>query len=338
MGVGVAPMTTLSSSLAGSRNVAKRLDLRLRCPRCSANLSAANRSSFDCLKCGLFLHDIGGIIHALPPARADHYAQFIADYEHIRVAEGRGSARGDFYLALPYRDVSGRNSSQWRIRAHTWDYLIKRVLPSALSPAALILDLGAGNCWMSFRLAQVGYEPVAVDLHDNSFDGLGAAEHFRDSLPMLFPRFCAELAHLPFQDEQFDAAIFNASFHYVEDAAAALAEALRCVKPGGRLIICDTPWYSCDESGYEMVRERRMSFMKRYGTASASLQSVEFLTDERLQSLEERLAIRWTAYSPNYGLQWAMRPFIAKLRNRREPARFRIYVAQKAPASSGAIA
>jgi SAM-dependent methyltransferase len=332
-------MTTLSSSHAGNGIGTGQSELRLRCPRCSANLSAANRFASECLKCGLFLHEIGGIIHALPPVRADHYAQFIADYERIRIAEGRGSARDDFYLALPYRDVSRRNSSQWRIRARTWDYLLKRVFASALPPpasipAVAILDLGAGNCWMSFRLAQAGYKPVAVDLHDNAFDGMGAAEHFRQSLPVLFPRFRAELAHLPFQDEQFDAAIFNASFHYVEDAAAALAEALRCVKPGGRIVICDTPWYSCDESGYEMVQERRMSFMKRYGTASASLQSVEFLTDERLQSLEERLAIRWTVYSPNYGLQWAMRPFIAKLRNRREPARFRIYAAQKAPASS----
>jgi SAM-dependent methyltransferase len=330
--IDVAPATTLRSPLAGNENAARRLDLRLRCPRCSANLSG-----LDCLKCGLLLSEFGGIIHALPPLRADHYAQFIADYERIRIAEGRGSARDDFYLALPYRDVSGRNSGQWRIRARTFDYLMHRILEPALHPGTSILrpsilDLGAGNCWMSFRLTQAGYKPVAVDLHDNSFDGLGAAEHFLKVLPRLFPRFRAEMAHLPFQDEQFDAAIFNASFHYVEDAAAALAEAVRCLNPGGRLIICDTPWYSCDESGHEMVEERRSGFMKRYGTASASLESVEFLTDERLQSLEERLAIRWTVHSPNYGLQWALRPFIAKLRNRREPARFRIYVAQKASA------
>ena len=107
---------------------------------------------------------------------------------------------------------------------------------------------------------------------------------------------------------------------------------MRCVKPGAYLIIGDTPWYSCDESGREMVQERRRSFMERYGTASDSLGSVEFLTDERLQSLEELLRIRWTVYSPNYGIRWAMRPYLARARNRREPARFRIYVAQKASA------
>ena len=61
------------------------------------------------------------------------------------------------------------------------------------------------------------------------------------------------------------------------------------MKPGGYLIIGDTPWYSCDECGHEMVQERRRNFMERFGTASASLESFEFLTDERLQSLEELL-------------------------------------------------
>ena len=70
---------------------------------------------------------------------------------------------------------------------------------------------------MSFRLGGAGYHPVAVDLLTNDRDGLGAAEHYRQHLPEIFPRFQAELARLPFQNEQFDAVIFNASFHYAED-------------------------------------------------------------------------------------------------------------------------
>ncbi len=93
-----------------------------------------------------------------------------------------------------------------------------------------ILDLGAGNCWMSFRLALSGYRPVAVDLLTNDHDGLGAATHYRKHLNILFPRFQAEMEYLPFQGEQFDAIIFNASFHYSEDYEATLREALRCVK------------------------------------------------------------------------------------------------------------
>ena len=297
----------------------------IRCPRCSANLP-----SFDCAKCRFQLHEKDGIIHALPPLRVDYYSRFINDYERIRSAEGRGSERDDFYLGLPYRDVSGRNGKQWRIRARSYNYLTKRIVTPQIPDQSWILDLGAGNGWMSYRLALAGYKPVAVDLLTNSNDGLGAAEHYRKYLPNFFPRFHAELMRLPFQDAQFDAAIFNASFHYAQDATAAMAEALRCVKNGGFVVICDTPWYSCEESGDAMVRERREKFLRQYGTASASLKCIEFLTDERLQSLEESLGIRWTVYSPHFGLQFALRPYLAIFRNKREPARFRIYVAQKA--------
>lgn len=300
-------------------------DLRLRRPQCSAALPC-----LACAKCGFRLRKNRGVVHALPPERAAHFAQFIADYEHVRTAEGRGGANDHFYLGLPYRDLSGRNSEQWQIRARTYDCMIKRVLGPALPAGARVLDLGAGNCWLSFRLALAGFMPCAVDLLANERDGLGAAEHYRGHVPQFFPRFQAELAHLPFQNEQFDAAVFNASFHYAENAEAALQEAFRCVKSGGVVLICDTPLYSCEESGEAMISERRVAFLRRYGTESSSIESIEYLTAERLQNLEEHLSIVWRVHAPRYGFRWAMRPFLAKIRKRREPARFRIYAAQKA--------
>jgi SAM-dependent methyltransferase len=182
---------------------------------------------------------------------------------------------------------------------------------------------------MSFRLALAGYRPVAVDLLTNESDGLAAAAHYQKYLPMSLPRFQAEMTRLPFQSEQFDAIIFNASLHYSEDYESCLREALRCLKNGGLLIISDTPWYSREESGRQMVAERHSVFLQRFETASDSVRSLEFLTDERLRRLEERLPIRWTVHSPWYGLQWALRPLMAKLRHRREPSRFRIYTAKK---------
>jgi ubiquinone/menaquinone biosynthesis C-methylase UbiE len=192
-----------------------------------------------------------------------------------------------------------------------------------------ILDLGAGNCWMSFRLALAGHQPFAVDLLTNERDGLGAAKHYQKCLPAILPRFQAEVSHLPFQDKQFDAVIFNASFHYSEDYTVSLREAFRCVRSGGIVIISDTPWYSHEECGRQMMSERRAAFSQSYGSASDSISSLEYLTNERLRILEEQLSIRWTTYSPQYGFRWTMRPLIAKLRQKREPSRFRIYVARK---------
>jgi ubiquinone/menaquinone biosynthesis C-methylase UbiE len=301
-------------------------DVRPQCPRCRANID-----KLECQFCGFEMRVKDGIVYALPPDRATYYACFIEDYEHIRAAEGRFSQEDEFYLCLPYKDVSGKNSKQWRIRARSYDHLMKRVLKhNPQLEGGRILDLGAGNCWMSYRLALARYRPLAVDLLTNDRDGLAAAEHFQNHLSGMFPRVQAELARLPFQDEQFDAVVFNASFHYAEDYVATLREALRCVKVGGMVIISDTPWYSSEESGRRMVLERRTSFLQRYGTASDSIKSLEYLTEDRLRTLEEQLGTRWTIHSPRYGLAWSMRPLVARLFNRREPSRFRIYSTQKA--------
>jgi ubiquinone/menaquinone biosynthesis C-methylase UbiE len=317
--------TLLAHGIAGDT---EHLEARLQCPRCQAGLVG-----LDCLSCRFHLQNNSGILDALPPERAVHYARFVVEYERIRAAESRGSENESFYLGLPYTDVSGKNRKQWEIRAHSYDYLVAHVLkPNFPSGGARILDLGAGNCWMSFRLAVAGHHPFAVDLLSNDSDGMGAAEHYRGRLPKLFPRVRAELARLPFQNEQFDTVIFNASFHYAEDYEAALREALRCVKTGGMVVISDTPWYAREKSGRQMVAERQALFLHRYGTASDSIKSLEYLTDERLRTLEEQMSIRWTTYSPWYGFKWCMRPLVAKLRNGREPSRFRIYVARKDPA------
>jgi SAM-dependent methyltransferase len=191
-----------------------------------------------------------------------------------------------------------------------------------------ILDLGAGNGWMSYRLALHGHSPVAVDLLINNQDGLGAASHYSKRLPYLFPRFQAELDKLPFAKGQFDLVIFNASFHYSENYERTLAEALRCTHSGGAVLIADTAWYSSHESGQTMLRERKAAFAERYGTASDAIGSLEYLTDDRLQKLETSFGIRWRIDTPFYGIRWNLRPLLANLRGKREPSRFRIYTAR----------
>lgn len=312
--------------------------LELRCTVCGAYMGSlppdkpTEAPIFHCSRCGFQMRNENGIWQALTPERLRHFSQFIDDYQTIRAAEGRGSLDADFYQRLPYQDVTGKNVWQWKIRARTFDLLIKRVLPRLLrndKESGTILDLGAGNGWMSYRLSLARYTPVAVDLLTNDQDGLGAAVHFKKHLKSLFPRFRAEMSALPFADNQFDAVIFNASFHYAENYEASMHEALRCTKTHGAIIIADSPWYSADESGQQMVSERQAAFRQKYGTASDSIASLEYLTDERLERLEQVFHLQWQQDTPFYGLQWTMRPLWAKLRGKREPSRFRIYSARK---------
>jgi SAM-dependent methyltransferase len=273
-----------------------------------------------------------GVWLSLPIERATYFSRFITDYETIRAAEGRGSRSADYYLSLPYTDLTGNNTAQWRIRAATFSFLKKNILPSLqqdLRPPIRILDIGAGNGWLSYRLAQLNLTPVAVDLLVNSQDGLGASVNYDRHLDEPFLRFQAESAKLPFGDAQFDAVIFNASFHYAESYEKCTREALRCLKQHGMLIIADSPWYSRHASGEQMLVERRTYFLNRFGTLSNSIPSLEFLTDERLAALKQIFGIKWQVHTPFYGMKWSLRPWIARLRNKREPSLFRIYTARK---------
>ncbi|MGB9431956.1 MAG: class I SAM-dependent methyltransferase [Candidatus Acidiferrum sp.] len=330
---GISGMPELSPRVPGEAP-----SMELRCPECHEYLAsisyrslARDLSSFSCGECSTTFKQEHGIWLALPPSRQAYFAQFIREYKQIRRAEGRGSTDSDFYLALPFRDLTGSNSWQWAIRGKTFRYIEQAILPKLSRKAnapLTILDLGAGNGWMSHRLARLGHRPVAVDLLTNSDDGLGAAFHYQGVLPELFPRFQAELDHLPFADEQFDCGIFNASFHYSEDYDRTLAETIRCLRPGGTILVADSPTYSTESGGQQMQQERQDSFLKRFGFRSDALNSCEYLTPERLMALEVRHNLEWSSHRIWYGLRWACRPWLAKWKKRREPSQLVLYTAE----------
>ena len=298
------------------------------------SLAALRASHLCCPQCSAVTVCKDGIWRCLALDQARRYERFITEYESIRASEGRGSMDAAYYLNLPFRDISGISSSQWKIRAATFRYVERVVLaPFAAREARPlhILDLGAGNGWLSYRLSLLGHAPVAVDLLANNQDGLGAADHYHSLLPKLFPRVQASLDTLPFASASFDLAIFNASFHYSEDYARTLREAIRCVRTGGAVIIMDTPWYAQQESGAQMIAEKQSHFQSRYGFASNSIPSLEFITPARLRKLEAALDIKVSTFRPFYGLQWSLRPLRAWARRRRTPSQFRVFVV-KVPA------
>ena len=300
--------------------------IRLQCPRCGGRIPE-EASEPRCRACGFCMRKERGIWQALPPERGEFFRQFIAEYETVRSLEGRGSLDPDCYFALPYRDLTGRNTWQWKIRSRTFRFFDEKILPvlEQWYPGGFdVLDLGAGNGWLSYRLRLRGHRPVAVDLLDNNFDGLGAARHFDSRLSRPFTRFQAEMDRLPFLPGQFDVAIFNASFHYSQDYQRTLCEVLRCLRLPGHVFILDSPLYKLEASGRQMVEERRAASEQRFGFRSDSIASCEFLTPEILQELGNAFGLTWNVLKPWLGLGWALRPWKARLLGRREPAKFHI--------------
>jgi ubiquinone/menaquinone biosynthesis C-methylase UbiE len=301
---------------------------RLQCVVCSQPSETSNvlaATGLACPECKFVLSEVNGIFRCLAPDRELHFEQFVREYELVRSGEGRGSSSADYYLELPFKDLTGRNGWQWRIRARTWRHVERHLLPEierSYPKGCDVLDIGAGNCWLSFRLALRGHRPVAIDLLDNDADGLGAARHYFDHVYRPFPRFQAEMDRLPFAPEQFDIAIFNASLHYSVDYELTLLEALRCLRRPGHVIILDSPFYWCDESGQTMVQEKRAAFQRQFGFRSDSIPSREYLTKKILDGLGTKLLLEWKFLKPWYGWSWALRPAKARLLRRREPSKF----------------
>jgi len=249
--------------------------------------------------------------------------QFLDDYIKIRHAEGRGSQNSDYYFALPFRDITGRLQDQWTIRAASFRYLERRILPRIEKQTARplrIADLGAGNCWLSYRLSLRGHLPVAIDILADPLDGLAAGRHYQERAA--FGRVNAEFDDLPLASGSLDLAIYNASIHYSTDYRRTLTEMRRVLRPDGRFVIIDSPVYRRREHGEMMVRERHKQFQTTYGFASDTLPSIEYFDLEMLDDLGRDLGIAWTVDRPWYGWQWALRPWKARRHKKRPPSNF----------------
>ena len=256
-------------------------------------------------------------------------AQFAADYAEHRAAEGRGYA-GEELLSLPYLR-EGRSAAQWAVRARSFEALMARVmrpLAAARGPLTL-LDLGAGNCWLSYRATLEGHHAIALDIRDDAVDGLGAAAPFVARAPGGIDRITASFDAIPLGEASVDLAVFNAALHYATDLAVTLAEAVRVTRPGGRIVILDSPFYAREAHGLAMVAEKHAKASERFGDRAGSLLAlpfVEFLTRDRLAAASHLV---WRRLRVRYPLAYEWRPLRAALSRARTPSRFDLWVAER---------
>jgi ubiquinone/menaquinone biosynthesis C-methylase UbiE len=251
--------------------------------------------------------------------------RFLEEYRYIRHAEGRGSDDSEYYCALPECPSQDPNARMWAMRAKTYSYFERRILkPLEMREQRPldVLDLGAGNCWLSHRLSLRGHRPVAIDIFADDRDGLRAARHYSQPLSVIE----ADFDHLPFSDQRFDLAIFNAALHYSADYVHTLSEVRRCLRRSGSFVILDSPVYRRNEHGLRMVEEKHAQFLKRYGFRSDALPSIDFLDLATLDRLKQELKVEWQVWKPWYGFEWHLRPLKAMLSNRRPPSKFWILV------------
>jgi ArsR family transcriptional regulator len=165
-----------------------------------------------------------------------------------------------------------------------------------------VLDAGTGTGRMLELLAPHIKRGVGIDV---SAEMLAIA---RDRLARSGVGHCqvrlGDVYRLPFfeggKHESFDAAIFHQVLHYLDDPQAAVREAMRVVKPGGRILIAD---FAPHQLGF-LRRDhahRRLGFSDREVQGWFKAAGLKLLATEQLapRSGNEQLTVMvWLAAMP----------------------------------------
>ncbi len=174
---------------------------------------------------------------------ADLARQIIArlpEDEALLAADRRAAARVAAERARTASDSFRRHGADW-------DEFRALDLPAAAIEAALLtalppriprlLDIGCGTGHLLERVAPLVDSALGVDASREML-ALARTRLAERGFANISVRQ-ADMYRLPLPDAGFDVATLQMVLHYAEDPAAALAEAARVLKPGGRLIVVD---------------------------------------------------------------------------------------------------
>jgi SAM-dependent methyltransferase len=244
---------------------------------------------------------------------------FLAQYRRMRAADGYRQRDAAYYRGLPEVARGDPQRAVWLIRQESFRHLCRIVLTRLGRRPLRVLDLGAGNCWLSHRLTLLGNVCVAVDWLDDPDDGLGAALHY----PTTFTRLQADFDHLPVVAGQFDVVIFNASLHYSANPTATLSNAARTLVNGGTLVVMDSPVFVDDADGQRMLAERRQGFADRIGRPLDW--GAGYLTVDGLARAAAEAGRTLQRIPSRGGPGWAVKRWRAGRKLRRQPASFGVW-------------
>ena len=178
----------------------------------------------------------------LPPGRgiAQDLLARLPDDDPVLEADRRQAAR---VLAERARIAS----ESFRRKGAEWDEADALALPvEAIEQAVLaaagdapgkLLDIGTGTGQLLALLAPRVERGLGVDA-SRAMLALARSRLSRPELAHCAVRQ-ADMYRLPLADGSFDTAVLQMVLHYAEDPAAAVTEAARVLRPGGRLLVVD---------------------------------------------------------------------------------------------------
>ncbi|MDO5644060.1 MAG: class I SAM-dependent methyltransferase [Dermabacter sp.] len=139
-------------------------------------------------------------------------------------------------VSTMFDGVAGRYDLMNAVLALGQDRRWRRAMVDALqldpTRPGTVLDIAAGTGTSTAAIAASGHRAIASDF---SLGMMREGTARQSDLPFVG----ADATRLPFRTDAFDAAVNSFGLRNVHDPAAALAEMVRVVRPGGAVVICE---------------------------------------------------------------------------------------------------
>jgi len=140
--------------------------------------------------------------------------------EVMRLRKENFETHGD-----PRQLVPGRSWAAWA-----------RALGHLLPPLD-VADIGCGEGYLTLEASRWARTVVGIDRSDEVLERAKALAARRNVQNVDWKK--GDLTRLPLRDESIDVALLSQSLHHASDPERAIAETLRVLRPGGRLLILD---------------------------------------------------------------------------------------------------
>ena len=140
--------------------------------------------------------------------------------EVLRHRKERFDTHGDARQLVP-----GRSWAAWA-----------RALGHLLPPLD-VADVGCGEGYLTLEAARWARSVIGIDRSDEVLDRARALAARRRVANVQWKK--GDLARLPLRDASIDVTLLSQSLHHAADPEDALAEAVRVLRPGGRVLLLD---------------------------------------------------------------------------------------------------